>query len=331
MLSHIELLNRLDHGQFNSGQVLADVFGVTRATIHNCILRIEAMGISVERVRGKGYRLVSPLDMLSDTEIKARLTPSVSSQLQSLDVLQEVDSTNNYIGQYSLPASNCFSVVLAESQTGGKGRRGRHWVSPYAANIYMSVLWPFKKSLIEVGALSPLLAVSVVESLSEFGVEGLAVKWPNDIYCHGKKLAGLLIECSGEVNGATKMIIGLGVNVRMSERENALIDQPWTDVLSNIKQKIISRNEIIALLLNQIVNTLDKYESLAGDQLADACLVERWARWDIMQNRSVVLEIGEENIYGVAEGIDASGCLLLKTEHGEQSFTAGDVSLRTRA
>ena len=323
MLPYIDVLNQLEHTRYHSGQDLAKLFGVTRATIHNCILRITAMGIAVDRVRGKGYKLLAPLDLLDETIIKSHLTSSVKEKLSQLDILHEVDSTNRYIQDYSLPQIKHFSVVLAEMQRAGKGRRGREWVSPYAANIYMSVLWPLQKSLSEVGGLSSLLSISLVKALRDMGVTDLGLKWPNDIYCHNKKLAGLLIECSGEVNGASKMVIGVGVNVRMSQQADVEIDQAWTDIISHTSNGVITRNEVVAQLLNHLYETLAEFDSAHVDNI-DA----QWAKWDILMDKPVILQTLRENIHGVARGIDAHGYLLLETNNTIQRISAGDVSLR---
>lgn len=326
MLPYIDVLNRLDHKCFHSGQDLANDFSVTRATIHNCILRIEAIGIPIERVRGKGYKLFSPLDLLSKEIICANLSASVSSKLSSFVIEQVITSTNEYIAKIELPKQTYFSVVLAEMQTAGRGRRGRTWQSPYAANVYMSVLWNLQKPLSEVGALSPLLAISIVRALEELGVIGLGLKWPNDIHCDNKKLAGLLIECSGEMGGQTKMIIGVGVNVHMSKQGNINIDQQWTDITSATSNSGVSRNQVVAGLLNQVIPTLKQFDLSTSD-----ALTEDWAQWDVMKDKAVILSAANENITGVARGIDEGGRLLLENENGLQAISAGDVSLRANS
>ena len=325
MLPYIDVLNHLEHTHYRSGQDLANLFGVTRATIHNCILRIIAMGISVERVRGKGYKLAKPLDLLDQAAIKAKLTRSVSNNLHQLEILQEVDSTNNYIARCEMPEVGHFSVVMAEMQTAGKGRRGRHWVSPYAENIYMSLLWPLQTSLSEVGALSPILSIAMLNALDALGVKDLGVKWPNDIYCQNKKLAGVLIECSGEVSGNSKMIIGIGVNVTMSQQENVDIDQDWTDVISHTANQHLTRSELAANLINHVVTALERFENTPTSNL-----LGEWEQWDVLKDKPVVLHAPNENICGIARGIDERGHLLLEVDGGVQQISAGDVSLRAQ-
>tara|TARA_R110002049_G_scaffold45948_1_gene133661 strand:- start:40043 stop:41023 length:981 start_codon:yes stop_codon:yes gene_type:complete len=323
MLHFTEVLILLDNNRYCSGQTLAERLNVTRATIHNCIVKIESLGVPVEKVRGLGYRLMRPLDVINPAQIEARLSSQVADQLFSLRCLQEIDSTNRYAAELELPPTGRFSLVLAEMQTAGKGRRGRHWVSPYAANVYLSVVWPLQRPLHEAGMLSPLLAISMLTALNEMGVTGLKLKWPNDIYGHNKKLAGLLIECSGEINGACKMVIGMGVNVFMSQCENVTIDQQWTDVCSNTQDWKYSRNEVAAALVNNAVATLTQFENSAVDGLVDT-----WSRWDLMKDKPVELHSFQSVQSGIARGIDNDGSLLLETSHGVEKITAGDVSLR---
>lgn len=323
MLHFTEVLTLLDNNRHYSGQALAQRFNVTRATIHNCIVKIESLGISVERIRGLGYRLMQPLDLLSQADIESKLSPQVANKLVEIQCLQEIDSTNRYAGDLVLPKAGEFSLVLAEMQTAGKGRRGRKWVSPYAANIYMSVLWPLQKPLHESGMLSPMLAISMLTALEELGVTGLSLKWPNDIYCHNKKLAGLLIECSGEISGGCKMVIGMGVNVFMSQFDNIDIDQQWTDMCSHTQDSQYLRNDVAAKLANSAVSALIQFENNTFENL-----VGTWSQWDIMKDKQVELHSAQFIQTGVARGIDSHGCLLFETSRGVEKISAGDVSLR---
>jgi BirA family biotin operon repressor/biotin-[acetyl-CoA-carboxylase] ligase len=323
MLHFTEVLTLLDNNRYYSGQALAQRFNVTRATIHNCIAKIESLGISVERVRGLGYRLMQPVDLLNHAEIQSKLSSQVANKLTDIHCLQEIDSTNRYAGELMLPQPGEFSVVLAEMQSAGKGRRGRHWVSPYAASVYLSVLWPLQRPLQEAGILSPMLAISMLTTLEKLDVTDLSLKWPNDIYCHNKKLAGLLIECSGEISGSCKMVIGMGVNVFMSKFDNIDIDQPWTDILSNTQNWQHSRNEVVAELINNTVSALTQFENDAYEGLVDT-----WSQWDIMKDKHVELHSAQSIQTGIARGIDNDGRLLLETSNGVEKISAGDVSLR---
>ena len=248
MLDFTQLLPLLDHVEYRSGQQLAAHFNVTRATIHNCIARIDALGIELERIPGRGYRLRAPLDLLSEKGIVSNLAREVADSMHTFKCLHQVDSTNSVAFDLELPPAGCFSVVLAEKQTAGRGRRGRTWISPYAANIYASVVRGMQRPMHELSGLSPYLAICIVETLHALGLPGLSLKWPNDIFCRHKKLAGLLIECSGELIGSCKVIVGFGVNVTMKSYHNIEIDRQWTDIKSNMSGWDLSRSQLAAKL-----------------------------------------------------------------------------------
>lgn len=302
---------------------MAAHFNVTRATIHNCIARIDALGIELERVPGRGYRLCAPLDLFNKKDVVRNLVHEVADSMHSFKCLHQVDSTNNVASDLESPPNSCFSVVLAEMQTAGKGRRGRAWISPYAANIYASVVWPMQRPMHELNGLSPYLAICVVEALHAMGLPALNLKWPNDIYCNHKKLAGLLIECSGELSGTCKVIVGLGVNVAMKNYRNIEIDQQWTDIKSNMSDWDLSRSQVAAQLISTVVTGLREYEKKS---LAD--MVQRWTRWDLMCGSEINILSESAVQQGIARGIDAEGCLLLETKQGIERISVGEVSMR---
>lgn len=171
--------------------------------------------------------------------------------------------------------------------------------------------------------LSPMIAISMLTALEELGVSGLSLKWPNDIYCHQQKLAGLLIECSGEISGGCKMVVGIGVNVLMSQFEGITIEQQWTDMRSHTQDRQYSRNDVSAKLINNVVSALVQFENNTINDL-----VETWSQWDIMKDKQVELHGVQSIQTGIARGIDNDGCLLLETSTGVERISAGDVSLR---
>ena len=327
MLKIIDVLNLLSHESYCSGQDLAHQLNVTRATVHNCISRIESLGIKIQRLHGRGYRLHHSLDLLSVKQIAAHLDATTLNKLKKIECLQEVDSTNQYAAQLELPPAGRFTVVLAESQRAGKGRRGRAWVSPFAANLYLSLLWPLQKPLHTASVLSPYLAVQMARSLHQMGVTSVGVKWPNDIYSDDKKLAGILIECVGEINGHCRMIIGVGLNVYMSQYMEVNIDQPWTDMVSEVPAHSIKRNQLAAIIITGIAETLDLFEQ---DKLNS--LASEWQSWDVMKDKpvSILSEHGTKS--GIARGINNDGSLILETPVGKyENILMGEISMRPSA
>ena len=279
--------------------------------------------VSLFTADDKAEHILPPLDLLDEESIAGDLAPNVAASLFTMQYIQQVDSTNAVAAKLALPAAGKFSVVLAEAQSAGKGRRGRNWISPFAANIYLSLVWPLQRPLHEASVLSPYLAICITESLYALGLPGLGLKWPNDIYCNNKKLAGLLIECSGELSDACKMVVGLGVNVAMTKYQHVDIDQEWTDVLSNVPDWPLTRSELAAQLINSLVSGLHCFEKNPVEDL-----VQRWARWDVMENMTINIHADTHVRHGIARGIDVDGCLLLDTGDCVERISVGDVSLR---
>ncbi|CAN0602535.1 unnamed protein product, partial [Ectocarpus sp. 12 AP-2014] len=212
-------------------------------------------------------------------------------------------------------------VCLAEHQSAGRGRRGRHWVSPFASSVYCSVACPFEGGAQSLGGLSLAVGVIVCDALESMGVQDLGLKWPNDVYCGGKKLAGVLIELQGDLAGTVTAIIGVGVNVRLPSIAADTIEQAWTD-LSTVAEPV-SRNVLVGRYLNRLLPALDAY---GRDGFAD--WRERWQELDIYADQPVVIHSGDRRITGTARGVDENGALLLETAAGVSSFHGGEVSLR---
>ena len=288
--------------------------------------QLSESGIDCHAVSGKGYRLPFAVDLLSDGEVLQSLSDGAKGLVRHLEVHFEIGSTNEYLMKkaHNDPSVSGY-VCFAEQQSTGRGRRGRHWVSPFGGNIYVSVLWQFAMGPAALTGLSLALGVAVVNSLNKIGIMDVGLKWPNDvIWREGKKLAGILLEMVGEASGPCRVVAGLGLNVRMPDLYDSQIDQPWTDITS-ILEKPISRNYLAGVLLQHIVLAMDKYgkEGLAG-------FLPEWKRLDILTGKRVVLHLPQNSVSGVAEGVDDMGALQIRLDNGElKKFTSGEISVRS--
>ncbi|MBW3141605.1 bifunctional biotin--[acetyl-CoA-carboxylase] ligase/biotin operon repressor BirA [Ferrimonas balearica] len=319
MLSTIrqQLIAALADGQFHSGAHLAEQLGVSRAAIHNHIEALSALGLDLYRVKGKGYRLAQPLSLLSADHI------GVAERPAPLHLLWQVDSTNAFLLARAKQCRN-GEACLAEMQTGGRGRRGRTWVSPIASHLYLSYFWRLEQGLAAAGGLSLAVGVMLCEALESLGVSGLTLKWPNDIYLNGRKLAGILVEVSGQQGEACELVIGCGVNVTMPESMAALIDQPWADLAG--EGIAPSRSELARRVLEHLDAGMQDFE-LEGL----APFVARWLARDQFADTPVKLLLGNQEVTGVARGIDPQGHLLLALPDGTvKRFAGGELSLRPR-
>lgn len=317
-----QLLAKLSAGRL-SGDALARELGQTRAAIWKRIQGLRAAGIEIDGRAGDGYQLQQPLELLDAAAIRATLAPALAPLLDDLQVAWNVGSTNTELLRCSAPLRGS-SVLLAERQTSGRGRRGREWASPLAAHIYLSVLRGFAGGLSRLGGLSLVAGVAVAEALQAQGVAGVALKWPNDIVVNGHKLGGLLVEGGGEFAGPARAVIGLGINVRMPPAFAAQITQPWTD-LTTLMGGEVSRNAVVTGLLAHLLPALELFEQ---DGLAP--FLTRYAALDSLAGRSVRVEDGGTWHEGQALGLAEDGALRVRIEGVERVFHAGEVSVRAQ-
>ncbi|MDQ2995371.1 MAG: biotin--[acetyl-CoA-carboxylase] ligase, partial [Pseudomonadota bacterium] len=203
-----QVITLLASGESRSGQEIGTLLNITRSAVWKIMHKLAELGIPLERHQGKGYQFKQPLDMLNRERILQLLSRDTQQQLASIEVVDTVDSTNNYLLEQVKKGCSSGSLVLAEHQTAGRGRQGKRWHAPYASNIYMSLYWHFSKDPTELAGLSLALSLAIVDALTQQGVTGLQIKWPNDIYHNDKKLAGILIDLSAESNSATNVVIG---------------------------------------------------------------------------------------------------------------------------
>jgi BirA family biotin operon repressor/biotin-[acetyl-CoA-carboxylase] ligase len=239
-----------------------------------------------------------------------------------LDLHSVVDSTNAEALRRITAGVGPGLVCVAEQQTAGRGRRGRGWVSPFAGNLYLSVVWEFARGATALEGLSLAVGVAVTDALARCAVAELKLKWPNDILHDGSKLGGILIEVISGTTGSCQVVIGIGINVSMPESVAGEIDQNWTDI-SRITRTTPGRNELLAALLDELLPMLPAFE-----QEGFAAWRPRWSERDAYAGCPVIVHSGPQQMAGIARGVDDAGGLLLDTGDGVQTFHGGEVSLR---
>jgi len=319
-----QIIRRLSDGGFHSGQLLADEFGVTRAAVWKQLTQFKnETGLEVYSVKGKGYKLANPLELLDRRLIYEELSGSAKKLISDLEVHAQIDSTNSYLMEKARTGIATGHVCLAEQQISGKGRRGRSWISPFGSNIYMSIYWQYALGLAELSGLSLASGFSVAKALEAEGLQGIGLKWPNDVVWDRRKLAGMLLEVVGEQGGPSKVVLGLGLNTGMTTDQAAAIDQPWVDLNRIPGGKDLSRNRLVAKLLNTLTDTLSQFEGVGNGSLADD-----WKHYDVHYGKRVVLKTGSRTIKGVHRGIDSSGAIQIQIGNKIESFHGGEISLR---
>jgi len=241
-----------------------------------------------------------------------------------LSVYTEIDSTNaELLRRLQFDQAAMGSVVLAESQLAGRGRRGRNWVSPLGKNLNFSMSWSFNTGVASLDGLSLLVGLSLIESLRSLGLKDAQLKWPNDVLVGNKKLAGILLEITGDPTGLCHVVIGVGVNVHMKNTID-VIDQPWASV-GHLLDGEVNRNDLVVSLVAELTSNLKQFEMHGFKPFAD-----HWKAYDSFYNQEVVVLLGEKRLFGVARGVTDSGELMLETDEGVQVFNGGEVSLRRK-
>lgn len=310
----LAILKALSTGDFISGEELGEQLGVSRAAISKHIKGTQDWGIDIFRVQGKGYQLSQPLQLLDESILKTSLNTPV-------ELIPIIDSTNQYLLE-RVDELESGSVCIAEYQAKGRGRRGREWVSPFGSNLYMSMFWRLDAGMAAAMGLSLVVGVAIVEALEKLGLNGVKLKWPNDLYYQDRKLAGILVEMSGQAGGAANLVIGMGMNLMMSDQTEG-ITQPWASLAEVADKEHIDRNQLAITMINTLHSALGDYEiyGMSG-------FVERWNRLDNFLGRPIKLIMGPREITGIAKGINEQGAVLLETENGVESFIGGEISLR---
>ncbi|OAI13623.1 bifunctional biotin--[acetyl-CoA-carboxylase] synthetase/biotin operon repressor [Methylomonas lenta] len=320
------LLSVLADGRFHSGTALAQLLNVSRSAVWKQLQSLAELGLEFNAVSGKGYKLEQPLQLLDQSQIEANLTPAARALLHQIEIHSVISSTNTYLLDLAKKTQVSGWVCLAEYQTAGKGRRGRTWVSPFGHNIYLSILWCYQDGPAAIAGLSLAVGVAVVRALQQMGVDDVGLKWPNDIYWKERKLAGILIEVSGESSGPCHAVIGLGMNLYLPPQQAEVIDQAWVDLQQILgEQVMLQRNLWVAALLNQLLPVIADFENQSLPEY-----LQEWRSFDCMLGKQVTIFIGQQRFDGVVKGIDDQGLLLLADATGQlRAFASGEVSFRT--
>lgn len=319
-----QILEILADGQFHSGEELGTATKITRSAVWKIIKQLMDLGVVIYSLKGKGYQIPDGLELLDEKKIRAHLSPTAKQIISQIEIFDSISSTNTYLYEKMKTSSINGQICLAEHQTAGKGRRGRGWHSPFGANLYFSLAWQFTNDPAELSGLSLAIAVAITRTLKQFGIEQqLALKWPNDVWWGKQKLAGVLLEIVAESHHTTKVIIGIGLNINMSQTNNISIDQAWTDI-KKITGKLFSRNQLAGLLINEITTALTDFQTRGLIPF-----LPEWQKLDISRGHEVMLQNGERNIHGVALGITEKGELLVSdTNNNVKKFLSGEISLR---
>jgi BirA family biotin operon repressor/biotin-[acetyl-CoA-carboxylase] ligase len=317
-------LRALADGRFHSGEDVARALGRSRATLSEALKQAPELGVEIFSVRGKGYKLASPIEFLDTRTIDKRLAAEGSRV--RLQVADQVDSTSTRLLELAAAGAPSGTCLAAEWQSAGRGRRGRSWVATVGGSLTFSLLWRFERGAGHLGGLSLAAGVAVARALAECGVARAQVKWPNDVVADFRKLAGILVETSGEIQGPTLAVVGVGVNYRLGERAIDRIDQPVADV-AGCASPVPSRSDLLAALLSHLGRVLDDF-----DRRGFAGVRDEWRALHAYQGRPVrVVPPRDAPFEARVADVAPDGALVVETADGRSiALASAEISLRGR-
>lgn len=315
----LSVLKLLSHEDFRSGEEISRRLGLSRASVHNLVERARALGVDIQAVRGRGYRLAVPYSWLAP----ARLDAGAAALGYRLHIHDMLDSTNTHLLAAAQSGQAHASVVVAEMQTRGRGRRGREWLAPLGSSLAFSLLWRFQRPLTALSGLSLAVGVGLVRALRAMGLQAAQVKWPNDVLLGGKKLAGILIETHGDMLGAAAAVIGIGINVRADLALAERLGMPAASLEEGLGAAP-DRNDVLLGVLTALAGVLSEFDAHGFKPF-----VLEWEAMHAWQGLPVsVTGMGRDTLEGRAAGVDESGSLRLETAVGVQQIYSGEVGLR---
>ena len=321
------LLRDLSHEHFTSGVRLAEKYSVSRSAISDALRDASESGIAIFSLTRKGYRLAAPIELLEVDRIRVAL--GATATRVDVEVLDTIDSTNSELMRRASAGAPGGLCLATELQTAGRGRRGRHWQSALGASLTFSLLWRFDKGAAQLGGLSLVVGLAVLRALHDIGLRdpgAVGLKWPNDIVAGDAKLAGVLIESQGDMLGPTTVVIGIGVNVNMSDNFKMSINQAATDVnaLCVLGERPPSRNRLLAHMLQQLVRALDEFQLTGFSGIKSV-----WQKHHVLQGRPVHVLFGDGgSLDATVKDVADDGALIVTINGKELHVTAGEVSLR---
>ena len=305
--------------EFVSGEAISDKLGLTRAAVWKHVEALRAHGYRIDAVPARGYRLAEVPDRVTPLELRPLLNTHDVGQV--LHWSEELGSTNDRAKELADEGAEHGEVVIAESQTAGRGRRGRTWVSPPRKNLYFSVVLRPDLTPSRAAELTLVGSLALCDALRQAGVAA-GIKWPNDLLASGRKIAGILTELAAEPDQVHWVVLGAGVNVNMRPEDfPAELRGEATSVLIE-RGHPAPRALLAAACLTALEDWIDRHAEEGFGVVRDA-----WRARSVTLGREVVVQAEGRELIGTAEDIDDTGALLVRTRAGIERITAGDVKL----
>lgn len=323
-----DLIRLLSDGEFHSGEQLGEQLGVSRAAVWKQLRKLEALGIVMEAVKGQGYRLAEPLELLDGARIVAGLSRESRGLLTRLFVEETLPSSNAFLRERFDQGAGHGEVCLVEQQSAGRGRRGRTWSTPWGRSLMLSLGWRVESGVAALEGLSLAVGVVLAQVLERHGVAP-CLKWPNDVLLCGPdgalgKLAGILVEVTGDTAGPCTVVVGMGINVGLPSAFRKGLDQPAAAIHDQAPE--VSRNALAVELIEALLPLVANFEKEGF-----AVWQDDWNSRHAYAGQEVDILRGQQREQAVAEGVDAAGNLLVNQQGQQLRLAGGEISLRARS
>lgn len=325
------LMRLLSDGEVHSGEQLGEALGISRAAVWKQLKKLEALGVEVVAVKGRGYQLSQHLEPLEGAKIVERLPAQARHHLARLFVEDQLPSSNEYLRQRFEQGAGHGEVCLVELQTAGRGRRGRVWSTPWGQSLMLSLGWRFESGIAVLEGLSLAVGVVVAQVLEQHGVAP-KLKWPNDILLSEQgdgpgdelgKLAGILIEVTGDAAGPCEVVIGMGMNLWLPAAQRAAIDQPVAALFERLPD--ISRNQLASDVVSGLLAMLANFEQHGFAAWRDA-----WNQRHAYAGLPIRVIQGQQTSDAIAGEVDESGNLWVAENGHSRRLAGGEISVRRR-
>jgi len=321
------LLGLLADGSLHSGAKLAAELGISRTAVWKEVAELRSRGIGIASEDRRGYRLERSVELIDERRIRQAALDSGGSLPADLEVLFEVDSTNEFLYAAAAPAPGRPRLVIAELQRAGRGRRGRSWLAPFGSGLTFSIGWTFVDQPADLAALSLAMGVQVVRGLQALGLRAVELKWPNDVVVGPRKLGGLLTQLRLEAGGPAYVVVGLGLNIdlpRTTREAVAATDaSPPCDLRELSGGAAPGRNRTAASVATAMLAGLEEFSHSGFAPFAAA-----WRELDSLADEPVRIVVGERSVEGVARGADPGGALRVEIDGHVERFFSAEVSVR---
>ena len=308
-------------GEFVSGQRISEDFGISRTAVWKHICVLKKRGYKIESYTKRGYCLIDAPELLPPDVVTDGLQTNLFGQ--KVSYYEKLESTNTMAKKLAETGVPEGTIVLAEEQTGGRGRLTRSFMSPFGKGIWFSLILRPTFLPMEVPKLTLLAAVAITKALHKMGLVDCGIKWPNDIMVGSRKLVGILTELNASMENVEYVIMGIGINTGITKKE---LPRELKKIVTSfaIENVPVSRKQ----LLQEVLMQLEQYYQMAEEN-GFKPILEEWKMLSSMIGSEVVVQAPDKQFFGKAVDIDDNGCLIVETETGRETVMAGDVSVRS--